>query len=84
MTSAVACGRRLSGEPVRGCPALSWSCVEPSDDEVVTEFGAVADVALALSGSAGLLDLPKTRHRLYLVELLGNVYLHPGREHSRG
>jgi hypothetical protein len=153
---AVASGRRLSGEPVRGCPASSWSCVEPSDDEVLAEFGAlfvrlhwdtiraeldhavehltertsegtallhrqlvqgaVADVALALSDSAGLLDLPKTRHRLwrvhlglvaasrnllklfggasfladgpgsvlYLAELLGNVYLHPGRENSRG
>lgn len=78
--------------------------------------GAVADVALALSDSAGLLDVPKTRHRLwrvclglvaagrnlltlfggvsfladgpvsvlYLAELLGNVYPHPGRENSCG
>ncbi|HEV3358540.1 MAG TPA: hypothetical protein VG247_17225 [Pseudonocardiaceae bacterium] len=29
--------------------------------------GAVADVALALSDSAGLLDVPKTRHRLWRV-----------------
>jgi hypothetical protein len=152
---AVASGRRLPGEAVRGCPALSWSCVEPSDEEVLTEFGAlfvrlhwdtiraeldhvvahltertsdgtallnrqlvqgaIADVALALSDSAEQLDLPKSRHRLwrvhldlvsagrnllklfgaasfladgpgsvlYLAELLGNVYLHPGRELSR-
>jgi hypothetical protein len=88
--TAVASGRRLSRDPVRGYPALS--------------------------DSAGLLDVPKTRHRLwrvclglvaagrnllklfggasfladgpggvlYLAELLGNAYLHPGRENSRG
>lgn len=78
--------------------------------------GAIADVAIALSDTAGLLDLPGSGQRgwqahlelvaagrklltlfggesfladgpgsaLYLAELLGNVYLHPGTGNSRG
>jgi hypothetical protein len=78
--------------------------------------GAIADVAIALSDTAGLLDLPGSGPRcwrahlglvaagrtlltlfggesfladgpggvLYLAELLGNVYLHPGPGSSRG
>ena len=78
--------------------------------------GAIADVAIALSDTGGLLDLPGNGQRrwqahlglvaagrklltlfggesfvadgpgsaLYLAELLGNVYLHPGPGSSRG
>lgn len=151
---ALASGRRLSGEPVPGCSALSWARVPAASPETQTEFGAllvrlhwdtvraqldhvvghlgertmegtallhrqlvqgaIADIALALSDTAGLLDLRVNRQRLwqahlalvtagrsllklfggasfladgpgsllYLAELLGNVYLHPGTEHG--
>jgi hypothetical protein len=152
---AIASADRLSGEPVRGCDALSWRAVPASNHDDLAEFGAllvrlhwetvgvqlddvlrhladrtsegtpllhrqlvqgaVADVALALSDTEGLLELPSTASRrwqahlglvsagrtllklfggssflaggpgsvLYLAELLGNVYLHPGWEGGR-
>jgi hypothetical protein len=106
---AVASSRRLSGEPLPGCSALSWDTAEASEDRVLTEFGAlfvrlhgeavrtqldgvvrhladrtsdgtallnrqlvqgaIADVALALSESLSLLDLPHTAERLWQAHL---------------
>jgi hypothetical protein len=95
----------LTERTSKGAPLLEQQLVQ----------GAIADVALALSEAASLLDLPFTAARLwqvhlrlvsagrtllklfgaagflvdgpggvlYLTELLGNVYLHPGTEDGR-
>jgi hypothetical protein len=106
---AVASSRRLAGEPVRGCAALSWGAAPAADDEALAEFGAllvrlhwatlrarlddvvghldartsegaallhrqlvrgaIADVALALSVTEDLLDLPRSGQRLWVAHL---------------